>query len=96
MPDPMILLSKLRRPSILVRAAQLGLEDYNRDRSLRRLLPEERPGCSSGEAFSTLVEQEAQMDDARRLGEAAYSVSRHIELLVALIFEARLLKRSAA
>ena len=34
------------------------------------------------------------MEETRRAGDAAYSVSRHIEVLIALIAEARLLPRS--
>ena len=36
--DPQEILQTLRRPRLLVRAARLGLADYNRDRSLRRSL----------------------------------------------------------
>ena len=89
-----MLLEGMRRPSLLVQAAQIGLGEYNRDRSLSKLLPDQHVAHSARKTFSTLVDQEAQMDDARRTGEADYSVTRHIELLVALIFEARLLARS--
>ena len=34
-------LSEMRRPSILMRAARLGLSDYNRNRWLKRLAPGE-------------------------------------------------------
>lgn len=89
MTDPQTLMSSLRRPRLLVRAARLGLLDYNRTRSLRRLFPgETTPG--PGQAFFTLAERESSLDQSRRNGEAAYSVARHIELLVALIDEARL------
>lgn len=87
--DPQTLMSSLRRPRLLVRAARLGLRDYNRRRSLQRLLPgEATPG--PGLAFYTLAERESTVDQSRRDGDAAYSVARHIELLVALIDEAKL------
>ena len=89
MTDPQTVLNSLRRPRLLVRAARLGLQDYNRTRSLRRLMPGEstpRPGL----AFEFLVEREAAIDKVRREGAASYSAARHIELLVALIEEARL------
>ena len=89
MTDPQTLLTALRRPRLLVRAARHGLPDYNRNRCLRRLMPGEatpRPG----QAFETLVEREEAIDQTRREGAAAYSVARHIELLIALIDEARL------
>lgn len=95
MTDPFAVLKSLRRPQLLINAAHLGLEDYNRTRSLRRLLLQSQPP-TPGLSFPMLVEREAAMDAARREGAAVYSVSRHIEMLVALIVEARLLKRSAA
>ena len=95
MPDPLTTLSKLRRPQLLVRAAHLGLQDYNRDRHLRRILPD-GPKLTARETFRTLIEQEAEMDAEREAGGATYSVARHIEMLVALIFEARILKTPAA
>ena len=87
--DPLELLQSLRRPRLLVRAARHGLADYNRDRSLRRLLPDQAlPG--PGQAFEKLAEREALMNETRREGAAAYSAARHIEVLVALMVEARL------
>ena len=94
--DPQEILQTLRRPRLLVRAARLGLGDYNRDRSLRRLLPGETPP-RPGQAFARLAEHEAVIDQTRRDGGAAYSAARHVEILVALIDEARLaVQRSAA
>ena len=89
MTDPQSLLSSLRRPSLLVRAARHGAADYNRDRLLRRVLPGEMPP-GPGLAFERLAEREAEIDLARREGGAAYSLARHVEALVALIEEARL------
>ncbi len=89
MTDPQTLMSSLRRPRLLVRAARLGLQDYSRDRCLRRLMPGETPP-KPGQAFHALVEREREINETRREGSAAYSVARHIELLIALIDEARL------
>lgn len=89
MTNPQTLISSLRRPRLLVRAARLGLQEYSRKRSLRRLFPgEATPG--PGQAFHVLAEREHLVDQSRRNGDAAYSVARHIELLIALIDEARL------
>ena len=95
MRDPLSVLKPLQRPRLLVRAAHLGLDDYRRDQSLGRLLPE---GASDGvqDTFSALREREAQVDEERRSGGATYSPARHIELLAALILEARLLSRKLA
>ncbi|NNL36444.1 MAG: hypothetical protein HKP35_11540, partial [Silicimonas sp.] len=48
------------------------------------------------ETFRALAEDEATMNEERRTGGAAYSVARHIELLVAMIVEARLLVNDPA
>ena len=86
---PQTFISSMRRPRLLVRAARLGLQDYNRKRSLRRLFPGDAiPG--PGQAFHILAEREHMVDQSRRNGDAAYSVARHIELLIALIDESRL------
>ncbi len=87
--DPQEILKSLRRPRLLVRAARHGLSDYRRDRFLRRLLPGEVVP-QPGQALARLAEREAAMDQNRREGGATYSVARHIEILVALIEEARL------
>lgn len=89
MQDPQTILNALRRPRLLVRAARLGLPDYVRDRCLRRLMPGEilpKPGL----AFASLVDREHQINEIRRAGDVTYSAARHIELLIALIEEARL------
>lgn len=96
MQDARTLLGRLRRPTLLVQAAQIGLNDYNRDRSLARLLPEMHGPHSARATFDLLSDQEALMDESRRTGDATYSVTRHIEVLVALIVEARLLARTTA
>lgn len=89
MTDPLTRLATLRRPRLLVRAARIGLGEYNRERSLRRLLPGEAHPAP-GQAFDVLFAREEVVDLARRDGTAAYSAARHVELLAALINEARL------
>lgn len=82
-------LAQLRRPRLLIRAARFGLADYDRPRDLKRLmrLPQ-APGPR--EALARLLEAEACMEDTRKAGGAGYSPARHVELLIALIAEARL------
>lgn len=86
-------LTALRRPKLLIQAARLGLDSYNRSRMLARLLPS---GMSPapGDALQSLMEVEAALDADRRNGAASYSIGRHIELLSALMAEARLLSRA--
>ncbi len=97
MADPLSYLQTLCRPKLLVRAARIGLCDYNRDRSLRRIFPG-APLYAPGHAFDALVEREEALDAIRREGAAAYSAARHVEILAALINEARLadVRRMAA
>lgn len=85
------LLSTLRRPRLLIRAAHCGMVDYRRDRDLRRLV-----NVTGGpeRLVPRLLAEEERMEEIRQSGDATYSVARHIELLIALIAETRLLPRS--
>jgi len=95
MQDILTLVSSLKRPTLLVRTARHGIEDYNRVLHLRRLLKTETlPG--PGKAIIKLLELEAVVDGQRLAKRAEYSVARHIEILVALMCEARILKASKA
>lgn len=92
MTDVMTLLASLRRPQLLVRAARFGLSDYNRDRDLRRLM--RLPATPSPRAaVDGLIAEEARLEEIRKTGEASYSAARHVEVLIALMAEARLLPR---
>jgi hypothetical protein len=93
MTDFRTLLADLRRPRLLIRAARFGVADYRRDRDLRRLI-NASPRTTPETALPRLFSAEEQMEEIRRTGDATYSVSRHIEVLIALIAEARLLPRS--
>lgn len=92
MTDAMTLLKTLRRPRLLIRAARFGIVDYNRDRDLKRLMKSARtpsPAC----AVDGLISEEARLEEIRKSGDASYSVGRHVEILIALMAEARLLPR---
>ena len=93
MEDVLTLVSRLKRPNLLVRTARHGIDDYNRVIHLRRLLKTETlPG--PGKAILKLMELEAIANEQRIEKRAEYSVARHVELLVALMCEARILKAS--
>ena len=92
MTDILGVLKSLRRPRLLIRAARFGLRDYNRDRDLRRLVKTEGLPGPTG-TVPALLSEEARIEQTRRDGDAAYSPARHVELLIALIAEARLLSR---
>jgi Family of unknown function (DUF6477) len=94
MEDPMTdcrtMLASLRRPRLLMRAARFGLGEYRRDRDLRRYVA----GHTSPEdTVSSLMSVEARLEATRITGDAAYSVARHIEVLIALLAEAQFLRR---
>ena len=80
-------LSDLRRPRLLIRAARFGVADYRRDRDLRRLIGRSVPPA---EAVALLLTTEGSIEESRRNKQANYSVSQHIEVLIALVAEAKL------
>ena len=84
-------LTEIRRPSILMRAARLGLPDYRRTHWLKRLTPGE---TSPERVVAQLLSTEEQLEQTRRLGDASYSIGQHIEVLIALLAEARLLRHT--
>lgn len=95
MTDPFTMLSQLRRPRLLIQAARAGSEEYRRDAHLYRLLGHGRlPG--SGEALIRLMEMEADLDQQRRTGAGSYSLVAHVDVLIAMMGEARLLRAAAA
>ena len=85
-------ISSLRRPRLLVRAARIGVSDYRRDRDLRRLMNTAHLP-SHERAVTTLIDEEHALEETRKTGHGNYSPLRHVEILIALIAEARLLPR---
>lgn len=94
MSDVQTVLASLRRPRLLVRAARLGVAEYSRARDLRRLM--RRPHLPPpAQALRSLIAEEEALEETRRAGDAAYSLTRHIEILIAMIAEARLAAAAA-
>lgn len=84
-------LDHLRRPRLLIRAARIGAEDYRRDSHLPRLLGHgELP--HSMVALARLMSSEAALEDCRRVEDTSYSVIRHLDLMIAMIGEARIIR----
>ncbi|CUH62530.1 hypothetical protein TG4357_00161 [Thalassovita gelatinovora] len=93
MTDQLDLLSHLRRPALLIRAARHGVTQYNRNLHLRRLLlTASLP--TNGPALTLLMDIEDDLDHQRKEDRASYSCARHIEVLIAMMGEARLLRTS--
>ena len=91
MTDFRALLADLRRPQLLIRAARFGLSEYRRERDLKRLLDGQQP--SPDRSVPRLLNEEERLEETRKSGDAAYSIARHIEVLIALMAEVRLLPR---
>ncbi len=95
MQDLMTMITALRRPRLLARAAKFGAQDYDRDRHLQRTLGYgSLPG--TGAALVRLIEMEREVNAQRLEEDAAYSLVRHLDLLIALLGEAQLLQASRA
>ena len=95
MQDLLTMLARLHRPRLLMRAARIGAEDYHRTTHLPRLL-----GFGilprHGTALLKLMEVEAELNAQRKAGDAGYSLVRHVDVLIAMVGEARFLKSAAA
>lgn len=78
----------LQRPELLVRTARIGAQHYRRNRHLRPLL-----GTSHlprhAVALLRLGEIESEMNARRLERNASYSVTKHLEVLTAIMGEAR-------
>ena len=95
MQDLLTLLNSLRRPQILIRAARIGAADYRREAHLRRHLGYGTLPRSTA-ALSRLVDMEASLEELRRDRATGYSATRHVEILIAMMGEARILRTAHA
>lgn len=91
MTDLLTMLNTLRRPRLLIRAARIGAAEYRRDAHLRRHLGYGALPRSAA-ALSRLVDMEAALEELRRERAAGYSATRHVEILIAMMGEARILR----
>jgi hypothetical protein len=95
MQDIHSLLASLHRPRLLMRAARIGADDYRRAGHLARIL-----GYGTlprhGEALMRLIDVEADLEQQRTGTEAGYSIARHVDVLIAIVAEARALRAAQA
>ncbi len=93
MQDALTILHKLRRPKMLMRAAQIGVAEYKRVAHLLRLLGYGRMPKQS-EAILKLIEIEKNLKELRKARESADNLLRHIDVMIAIVGEARDLRAS--
>ena len=93
MQDALTISHKLRRPKMLMRAAQIGVAEYKRVAHLPRLLGYGRMPKQS-EAILKLIEIEKNLKALREAGESADNLLRHIDVMIAIVGEARDLRAS--
>ena len=95
MQDILTMLNALHRPRLMMRAARIGAQDYRRAAHLPRLL-----GYGvlprHGAALLKLVEMEAVLEDQRKRSDASYSLIKHLDVLIAMVAEARILRSAQA
>mgnify|MGYP001827845069 CR=1 FL=1 len=93
MQDVISMLHSLRRPTLLMRAARIGSEDYRRDMHLPRLLGYGVMPRHAA-ALLRLIDLESDVNALRIAGDSSYSLVRHVDLLIAMLGEARILRAS--
>ena len=91
MQDILSMLQRLHRPRLMMRAARIGADEYRRTAHLPRLL-----GYGQlprhGDALMKLMQIEAEHEDQRRRGDAGYRLVAHMDVLIAMVAEARILR----
>lgn len=87
-------IATLKRPQLLARAARFGVDDYRRNIHLRRILQNDVLP-RHGQAIVQLLEIEAEMNGLRADDSANYRPARHVEVLIAILGEAQLLRATA-
>ncbi len=93
MTDILNTFDRLRRPRLLIRAARTGAAGYRREAHLPRLLG--YGALPRGvEALTRLMSLESDLDENRRGGRSSYTVAGHVDVLIAMMGEARILRAS--
>ncbi len=88
-------LSGLSRPPLLLEAAVHGTRQYRRRRDLRRMLRVAIP-ASPRAALEKLLPIEAALEGRRLSVDKNYSYPRHVDILAALVAEAKAFRTVAA
>lgn len=93
--DVLARLEEVRRPRLLMSAARFGMADYRRNRDLARLLQTERM-VGPVEALTALIEMEAMLEEQRITDDGRYNLTRHVQVMIAVMSEARMLQIARA
>ena len=93
MQDILSIMQTLHRPQLLMRAARIGAVEYRRSAHLPRLLGYGRTPKTAA-ALLKLIEYEDELNIQRKSGESAYNLVRHLDVLIAIVGEARILRAS--
>lgn len=83
----------LKRPSMLVRAAKEGALGYRREAHLRRYFGEQQQQCGA-DLLSKIMRLETEQNVQRKTAQAEYSITQHVDILIALVGEAQILRAS--
>ncbi|MEH6832583.1 MAG: DUF6477 family protein [Sulfitobacter sp.] len=91
MKDIHSLLASMHRPRLLMRAARIGAQDYRRETLLPRLL-----GYGvlprHADALMRLIGAEQEIESMRTNTDPCYNVVSHVEIMIAIVGEARELR----
>jgi len=91
-------LARSDRPRLLLRAARSGTMDYRREIDLKRILRVPATPAPGPATVRALIALEAEMEQLRtRPGDEcgeSWRPARHVEVMIALIAEARLIAES--
>lgn len=87
-------IATLRRPRLLARAVRFGVDDYRRSAHLGRILKKDALP-KHAQAIIQLLDMEAELDSLRVARSGKYSPAHHVEVLIAIAGEARLMRATA-
>ena len=81
-------LAGMRRPKILIESARIAVKNYKRESALNRLFKTKRPDTKAA-LVSALKQREQDIENLRKLGDGTYLAQAHVQVMTALIAEAR-------
>ncbi len=90
---PIEIFQKILRPKILMQAAKIGLQSYRREIDLKKILGA-RTLSDCNDNISQFSDREIELEEARKSGNAAYDMNKHIQIMTALLQELYLLPKT--